>query len=143
MIEFDRIWAMPNHLTFKIKPISDLLKSEVISGKWIDPFSNDSYIKKISHAELITNDINPACNSDHHLDAVEFLKLFEDLSLDGVLYDPPYSLRQVSECYKGFGYEVTQETTRADWWTKNKAEIARIVKPGGKVISFGWNSGDV
>ena len=32
--------------------------------------------------------------------ALEFLKKFEDKSVDIVLYDPPYSARQVSECYK-------------------------------------------
>ena len=114
MIEFDRIWAMPNHLTFKIKPISDLLKFEVLSGKWIDPFSNDSYIKKISHAEIVTNDINPACNSDHHLDAVDFLKLFEDSSLDGVLYDPPYCYDKETQLFTKDGWKYFEELTEKD-----------------------------
>ena len=77
------------------------------------------------------------------MDVLDFLKMFDDNSVDGVLYDPPYSPRQVSECYKNFGIEVTQETTRASFWGNQKKEISRIIKPGGKVITFGWNSGGI
>ena len=28
--------------------------------------------------------------------------MFDDESVDGVLYDPPYSPRQISECYNDF-----------------------------------------
>jgi hypothetical protein len=134
-MKIERIWAMPSHLTFSIKPIAALLKEEITEGKWIDPFANTNKLASI------TNDLNPSYDTNYHLDAVDFLKLFDSDSIDGVLYDPPYSVRQVAECYKSFGLEVTNETTRSDWWTKHKDEISRIVKPGGKVISFGWNSG--
>ena len=77
------------------------------------------------------------------MDALDFLRMFEDESVDGVLYDPPYSNRQVSEVYKGVGLPVTNETTQSTFWSRQKKEIARILKPGGKVISFGWNSGGV
>lgn len=139
----ERKWAMPNKNTFLIRPIMELLKEEVQNGIWIDPFANDNTIKKIiqnSSVTLITNDLNPEYNTDYHLDALDFLRQFTDNSIDGVLYDPPYSVRQVAESYKHFGYEVTSEITRSDWWTKHKKEIARIAKIGGKVISFGWNS---
>ena len=53
------------------------------------------------------------------------------------------SPRQVSECYKNFGLAVNKETTQSSYWTKQKAEIARIIKPNGIVISFGWNSGGI
>lgn len=69
-----------------------------------------------------------------------FLKTFEDKSVDFVFYDPPYSLRQVSECYKSVGREVTMETTQSSWRTKHINEISRIVKANGIVMSFGWNS---
>ena len=35
------------------------------------------------------------------------------------------------------------ETTRASFWAKHKSEIARILKPKGKAIIFGWNSGGI
>lgn len=77
------------------------------------------------------------------MDALDFLKMFNDSSVDGILYDPPYSPRQVSECYQNFGLEITMKTTQASFWANHKKEIARILKKGGKVITFGWNSGGI
>jgi len=57
-----------------------------------------------------------------------------------VLFDPPYSARQIKECYDSIGKKVHQEDTQSTFYTKKKEEISRIVKPGGIVISFGWNS---
>ena len=137
MIKIERIWSMPNHNTFKIKPITELLKEEMVGKLWIDPFCG------YNSPAHVTNDLNPNVPADNHEDAIIFLKMFDNESVEGVLYDPPYSVRQVAECYKQVGFSVTQETTRSDWYTKIKKEIARIVKPGGKVICFGWNSGGI
>ena len=134
----NRAWAMPSKNTFDIKPIKELIQRETASGGlWIDPFANKSKIA------TITNDINPEFDTDYHLDALDFLKQFDDSSVDGILYDPPFSLRQVAECYHHFGIEVTNETTRDTFWSNQKAQISRIVKIGGRAISFGWNSGGV
>lgn len=35
------------------------------------------------------------------------------------------------------------QTTQASFWGNLKKEIARVVKPTGIVISFGWNSGGI
>lgn len=34
-------------------------------------------------------------------------------------------------------------TTQASYWSKQKAEIGRIVKIGGIVITCGWNGGGI
>lgn len=137
-IRIERIWSMPNKNTFEIPPIKALLEEEVdLSKYWIDPFANRNKIASV------TNDLNLEYDTDYHLDALDFLKLFEDASVDGVLYDPPYSSRQVSECYNDVGYTVTWDTTKASFWGNHKREISRIVKIGGKVITFGWNSGGI
>lgn len=128
---------MPNKNTFDIKPIKELIQSELTNGIWIDPFANRNKLA------TVTNDLNPVFDTDYHMDALDFLKIFDDSSVDGVLYDPPYSPRQVTECYQGVGMNVTNETTRASFWGNQKKEISRIVKPGGKVITFGWNSGGI
>ena len=134
----ERAWAMPNKNTFDIPPIRALIAEELGEDTfWIDPFAN------CNHVADVTNDLNPTFDTDYHMDALDFLKMFGSKSIDGVLYDPPYSPRQVSECYKNFGIEVTQETTRASFWGNHKKEISRIIKPGGKVITFGWNSGGI
>lgn len=129
---------MPNKNTFDIKPIKDLLNEEVDNSKlWIDPFANKNKIASI------TNDLNPEYDTTYNMDALDFLKTFDDNSIDGVLYDPPYSPRQISESYKHFGYTVTNKTTQASFYANHKKEISRILKKGGKVITFGWNSGGI
>lgn len=133
----ERKWAMPNRNTFLIKPISELLEEEMNEGVWIDPFANENSIA------TITNDLDSSYNTNYNLDALDFLGIFEDSSVDGVLYDPPYSPRQVTECYKRLGKTVNMKTTQANYWSNQKKEIARIVKKGGKVITFGWNSGGI
>ena len=137
-IRIERVWSMPNKNTFEILPIKKLIAEEVdLSKYWIDPFANRNKIA------TVTNDLSMEYDTDYHLDALDFMKLFGDNSVDGVLYDPPYSPRQVSECYNDVGYNVTWDTTKASFWGNHKREISRIVKIGGKVITFGWNSGGI
>jgi len=129
-----RIWAMPNKWTFKIKPIHDLIYRYLNNGIWIDPYCG------LYSPARITNDLNPDVKADYHLDALDFLKSFKNDSIDGIFFDPPYSPRQVSECYKGFGMKVTMETTQQTFWSYQKDEIARILKIDGLALCFGWNS---
>ena len=133
-----RQWQMPNSNTFLIKPIKNLIDKYLCSWMLsIDPFANTSKLAKI------TNDLNPDYPTDFHLDAIDFLRRFGDESVDFVFYDPPYSLRQVSECYKGVGREVTKEITQSSWNTKHKTEIKRILTPNGICMCFGWNSNGI
>lgn len=136
-ISIERVWAMPNKNTFDIKPIHDLITEELTDGLWIDPFANQNKLA------TITNDLSLEFGTDYHMDALDFMKMFDSDSVDGVLYDPPYSPRQVSECYNNVGYNVTWDTTKASFWGNHKREVSRIVKIGGKVITFGWNSGGI
>jgi len=75
------------------------------------------------------------------LDALDFMKALDDNSVDGVLFDPPYSPRQISECYQGVGRIVTQQDTQSSFWGNLKKEVARVMKDNGTVVSCGWNSG--
>ena len=133
-----RIWEMPNSNTFDIVCIQKLihryLKPEMIS---IDPFANKNRIASI------TNDLDPEMGANFCMDSIDFLKTFSDKSVDFVLYDPPYSPRQVAECYKKLGMTVNMETTQSSFWGKLKNEISRITKGNGIVISFGWNSNGI
>lgn len=137
-LKITRAWAMPNKETFTIKPIRELLKEELTDGLWIDPFAGKNSPAKI------TNDLNPEFRTDCHEDAIEFLKRFKNKSIDGVLFDPPYSPRQIAECYKSVGMDTQKgKLTRADFYTRLKKEIARIAKKRAKVICCGWNSGGI
>jgi len=144
-MKIERTWAMPSANTFSIRPVNALL-SEIIAdnrfifrdkSKIIDPFSFGSRIGDV------TNDLNPFVDSDYHLDAIDFLRKFEDKSVTGVLFDPPYSPRQVSECYLKLGKTVNMKTTQASFWSDLKKEISRIVKPCGFCVTCGWNSGGI
>lgn len=129
---------MPNSKTFSIKPIRNLINKYIDEKKVvIDPFANDSKIANI------TNDLDLCFNTNYHLDAIDFLKIFDDESVDVILYDPPYSPRQVSECYKKLGKTVNMETTQSIYWSNQKKEISRILKKNGIVITCGWNSGGI
>ncbi len=116
MMEIKRKWAMPNKRTFQIKPIKDLIKREKTNGLWLDPFPYP-----------------------YKEDAISYMVKHKPNTVDGVLFDPPYSPRQLKECYNNLGMSLTDTTSGV--WKQWKDIIARIVKPNGKVISFGWNSG--
>lgn len=98
---------MPNSNTFDIKPIHkliskyiELVKVDNHNAVIIDPFANRNKLANI------TNDLDETFDTDYHLDALDFLKMFDDSSVDMVLFDSPYSPRQVSECYKKLGKTV-------------------------------------
>lgn len=137
-MKISRIWSMPNSKTFSIPPIKELVTRYVANGEIIvDPFANDCKYG------TITNDLIPKYNTTYNLDALDFLKLIDSSCVDVVLYDPPYSPRQVKECYEGMGLPVTAEQTKASFRARHLDEIARILKPGGVCLSFGWNTNGV
>ena len=112
-MKIDRIWAMPNHKTFTIKPIKELIE-RVLGDTYLDPFP---YPFKT--------------------DALEYLKTFKNDSVDRFAFDPPYSPRQLKEMYGGAGLAYN---TKSSYWSNLKNEIVRIMKKDGIIISFGWNS---
>jgi hypothetical protein len=128
-----RIWAMPSRHTFLIKPISILIAKYVQDGRgWVDPFAGEN-----SPAE-ITNDLNPDKPATFHLHAKDFANQLTG-KYKGVLFDPPYSLRQVKECYDKIGVKLFQEDTQR--FPQNVKElIAPKIENNGIAITFGWNS---
>ena len=134
-MKIERIWAMPNKWTFKIKPIRELLELEVIGRNWCDPFAGEN-----SPAQ-VKNDLRESMPTEYHLDALTFLKGWREEYFDGVLFDPPYSITQAKQCYEGYGMDkLNTKPTSMKYWGDCKNEIARITKKGGKVICFGWNT---
>ncbi len=133
-----RAWAMPNKNTFSIKPFKELIekyKAKLPKNAIIlDPFANSN------KQATITNDLDPQYDTNYHMDAKDFLHIFEDNSVDMILYDPPYSPHQVKLCYTELERTVTWQDTSASFWSKQKDEIARILKPGGISICFGWHT---
>ena len=131
-----RVWGLVDKSTFKCKPIRDFVLRYMGDGTgWLDPFAGES-----SWAEE-RNDLNPERPAQYHLDAVDFLKLFATQTIRGVIFDPPYSLHEVSRHYKDFGIEHWTKQDPTGGFFHVRDEIARILKPGGIALSFGWSSG--
>lgn len=129
-IPMRRVWAMPHKYTFKMPEVGALLRYEM-TGRWADPFAG--YYSPAN----IRNDADESRPADFHLDGLEFLQTIASNSVDGVLFDPPYSVEQALRKYK----PVQNGTAgRAEYWSRCKDEITRIVKPGGKAICFAWDS---
>ncbi len=133
-----RTFAMPSAETFQIAPIGAFVKSYIVkSGVSIDPFAGNSKLA------TYTNDLNPGTSATMHLDAAEYLVHLQKRGIvaDLLIFDPPYSPRQIAECYKGIGREVTMEDTQsAAMYRRVKLEIGPVLARDGIVLSFGWNS---
>jgi len=137
-MKFTRKWAMPDSETFNIECIHDFVWRHLAESKVsVDPFSRNK--RWATH----TNDLDPNTDAEHHMDAEAFLKHLEDdgVRADLVIFDPPYSPRQISECYKGIGLEVGMvETQSASLYKRVRDAVSRIMAPQGIVLSFGWSS---
>lgn len=137
-IEFNRIFAMPNKNTFSIKPIKEFVEKYTKDKKLIvDPFCGNSNYAHFS------NDLNPNINAQYHLTADKFLEKIKEKNIisDLILLDPPYSPRQINECYKISGIKTNIQTTQNGKLMKTiKSQIESITDINSIVLSFGWNS---
>jgi len=125
---------MPNRWTFKMQPVQEILNRYVGFGKgWIDPFAGEN-----SPAE-ITNDLNPERPTTHHMYAHEFAAILEG-KYNGVLFDPPYNLSQIKECYDNIGAEYPNNWNLDASFGKVKDILADKIESGGIAICFGWSS---
>jgi hypothetical protein len=130
-----REFSMGNPETFSLPPVSRLL-DRYLSGKTVvvDPFSRNS------KRGTVTNDLNPQTGATYHMLAEEFVEQVA-VEADAVLFDPPYSPRQISECYQQIGRSVTaQDTQNARLYKRVKDGLDKMLKPGGIAICCGWNS---
>lgn len=128
---------MPNKNTFQVLGIDSFVAKYLKESKVsVDPFSNGKQYA------TYTNDLNEKADSQFHLEALEFLRRMKEMnvSADLVFFDPPYSPRQLSECYKSIGRGTTMQDTQGKSWSDWKTAIAQIVPVDGIVLSFGWNT---
>ncbi len=137
-MKFSRHWAMPNAETFSIKPIGEFVQRyfEQNKGPSIDPFARNKALA------TWRNDLNPATSATFHMDAAEFCRAAATRGAQATLalFDPPYSPRQISECYKGIGREVTMQDTQSSFWKNARDALDLVMAPDSIVLSFGWST---
>lgn len=129
---------MPTKDTFDSKPIGSFVgKYLTKSSVSIDPFARNK------QWALYTNDLDPRTKAEYHMDALKFLNILSarDIKIDLCLFDPPYSPRQIKECYDGIGLEMGwRDAQRTHAWSKEKNIIRNMMVDNGIVLCFDWNS---
>ena len=135
---FRRVWAMPSADTFSVPPMGDMVKRYLReSTVSIDPFARNK--RWATH----TNDMNPNTEAEHHMEARDFMRkmVADGVKADLIIFDPPYSPRQVSEVYSELGLTATMIDTQTARMKKEcRILIRQLSEPGTVVLSFGWNS---
>ncbi len=133
-----RAFSMPNAETFSMRPVVHFIERwRSCPGESVDPFARNKRLASY------TNDLDPATCADSHLEAGAFLAQLgaQGIRVHLAYFDPPYSPRQIAECYKNIGLKVGMaETQNAALYRRVRDAIDAIMEPGGIVLSFGWNS---
>jgi hypothetical protein len=134
---------MPSPNTFSIPPISDLM-DRWLSGCTlvVDPFA------RAAGRGSITNDLDPTTPAQYHMEAEQFCayllasgRLSPARLAHAVLFDPPYSPRQISESYRAAGLRVGRAHTQNGRFYKAVRDgLDVLLDDGGIAISCGWNS---
>jgi len=109
-----RVFSLPNKQPYQITHVKKLLK-KYATGKVIDLFPFPYQRDALEHLQ------------DHKID-----------SIDCITFDPPYSNNQLEKHYGGKG--IAMVPTNRKYFGKLYKEIKRTIRPGGYLISLGWNS---
>ena len=138
-MRMERVWSMPvGANTFDCKPIGAFVKKYLRESKVsIDPFARNK--RWATH----TNDLDYRTDAEHHMDALEFLQMLEHdgVEADLVIFDPPYSPRQIKELYDSIGLKTYQEMAhRTAAWSKERKVVDSLLSVGGIFLWFNWNS---
>jgi hypothetical protein len=124
---------MPSRWTFQMEPVRSFLHRHLHGcAVIVDPFAGSSTVG--THRNDLANG---------GVDAEEFCRnlLAEGVVADAVIFDPPYSPRQIAECYKGIGRKTTMaDTQSAVLYQRVRKPLALLLRPGGVALSFGWQS---
>jgi hypothetical protein len=133
-----RKWAMPSADTFDVPPIGEFVKSYLRKSKVsIDPFARNK------RWATYTNDLNPQTAAEYHMTALDFLQMLVDqgVQVDLIIFDPPYTLHQVKECYEDVGRPfLLDDAQQAGVWTREKELCYQLLKPAGVFLHFGYHS---
>lgn len=101
---------------------------ERIEGHTLNLFGGVTRLR----GDIVYNDINPELPADYRRDAYDLAVWSDSQSrFDTVVFDPPYSAFQAVQTY---GSKRAQRVTHA------RDVVEYVLKPGGRVLSFGFNT---
>lgn len=106
----------------------------------IDPFARASFTN--DYPNFITNDLNRNFKTDYNFEFKDFCSLWDEsvcAPIDLVLFDPPYSLRQLKDCYENIGHDLPLWQTQRPW-NDGLDLLAKWMAPRALFISLGWNT---
>ncbi|WP_226010507.1 hypothetical protein [Halomicrobium salinisoli] len=119
---------MLSRWTFQYSPARQFVEKR-LKGRVLNACAGRT---KLNHdGEIVRNDLNPEVDADHHLDVVELPEHFEPRTFDTVVFDPPFDQKQAEEKYDGLHASDVYGALEG---------FEKLVRPGGVVICFGWNS---
>lgn len=137
-MKLTRKWAMPSADTFDVPPIGEFVKSYLRNSKIsVDPFARNK------RWATYTNDLNPETAAEYHMLAIDFLKMLVDrgIQADLIIFDPPYTLHQVKECYESIGLSfMMNDAQQAGVWSQEKELCYQLLKPAGVFLHFGYHT---
>jgi hypothetical protein len=107
-----------------------ILAQYPIGKGWVDPMCG-----RDSRCEF-RNDIRARGTTANHVgDALAWLESLPSNKFAGAVYDPPYNDRQGEKYTK-----LNVSKSNLKYWWALRRELGRIVKPGGTIILFAWNT---
>lgn len=137
-ILFQRVWGMPSADTFDCEPIKGFVQKYLMKSKVsVDPFARNK------RWATWTNDLDPETAAQSHIQAKTYLKErhYDGILADLIILDPPYSPRQISECYERLNLSCSiQDSQNGRMYKEVKDAAEPVCAPGGIVLCFGWNS---
>ena len=112
--------------TFECPKIRDWVEKNS-KGKVLNLFAGKTKL----NLDETRNDKDHNMKSEHHKDALDFVKEWTGHTFDTIILDPPYSYRKSMEMYEG--HRNSRFKLVAD-------EIPRILSSDARVISFGYHT---
>jgi len=119
---------MLSRWTFQYTPAREIVE-EYLSGRVLNACAGKTELEH--DGEIVRNDLNPERNANTRHDVAEIAEHFETQSFDTVIFDPPFDEKQAETKYDGLHAKDVYSALRG---------FNELVRPGGHVVTFGWNS---
>lgn len=127
-LPFRRIRTNPSKWTFQPHAVRKYVEGW-LDGRVLNLFAGHTELRH--DGEIVRNDLDEDKPADYHFDAVDADLYLDEDSFDTVVLDPPWNSRKSREKYRG-EYQ--------GHFTAVKDTVAKLVKPGGHVLTVGYDT---